>query len=45
MRTALLLVIFSVSFTASASPSITGGLWGNYRYITDSDFTSAPFNE
>lgn len=30
---------------ASASPAISGGVWFNYRNVTDSDFSSAAFND
>lgn len=29
---------------SQASPSLSAGVWFNYRYITDSDFSSAAFN-
>ncbi|MDT8453371.1 MAG: hypothetical protein RQ936_11655 [Gammaproteobacteria bacterium] len=45
MRLILPLLILSVSSVATASPSISGGIWANYRYTTDSDFSSAAFNE
>ena len=42
---------FALSFSllapsiSLASPAISAGIWFNYRYITDSDFTSGAFNE
>jgi hypothetical protein len=33
-----------VSAQASASPAISGGVWFNYRMVTDSDFSSGPYN-
>lgn len=32
------------SLSATASPSISGGVWFNYRNVTNSDFSSGPYN-
>ncbi len=41
-------ILFAVALLAplpaAASPSISGGVWFNYRNVTDSDFTSGPYN-
>ncbi|MGD8484690.1 MAG: hypothetical protein PVJ63_07555 [Thioalkalispiraceae bacterium] len=38
-------LIYFCSSLAIASPSISGGVWFNYRNTTDSDFSSAPFSD
>lgn len=40
----LLPVAFLAPLPTEASPSISGGVWYNYRNVTDSDFTSGPYN-
>jgi hypothetical protein len=40
----LLPVVMLAPLQAMASPSISGGVWFNYRNVTDSDFSSGPYN-
>jgi len=40
----LLPVVLLAPLSVSASPSISGGVWFNYRSVTNSDFNSAAYN-